>query len=335
MMDPSRMSEFRSNLIKAACIAVVVSASALQLSCGFAFATGGTSGTGYSQGPIEDFGSILVGDVWWDIDDAEITFDDEVGLEELLDFGQVVTVEGTLAADGLSGSATRVSFDDAVEGVISEEPDETVPGVERELEVLGRTVVIDVVKTTFAGGATFEGLDEGHVIEVSGLVDGEVIYATWVELLGDFEPNVSEAELRGVVEGLIENGDGSGEFDIGTVKVRYDGDTELEDFEGMSLMEGQLVEAIGVLTAVDELIANEIELEKEGLGIEDADSVELTGIVSGFVDAETPFTVSGVLVDASDAEIDGLLEEGAEIEVEGPLVGGVLIAEEIEVEGEG
>jgi len=318
---------------------IVACVCALPLSCGFAV-SGGTSGTGYSQGPIDAFGSIWVGDVRWDVSKAEIELDGVLGDEDLLDLGMVVTVEGELDASGLQGVAAWVSFDDSVEGVILDDPEIVEPGVLRRLHVMGFDVLIHATDTVFADGDDlddlpdsflFATLAEDDMIEVSGLVDGETIYATWVDYVGPYVEGESAAELRGLVEGLTDDGE-TGEFTIDGITVRWSASTEFEDFDGMSIVEGMLVEATGVLAAVDELDADEIELETEGLGFEDADEVDITGIVSGFTDVDTLFTVAGVTVDASMATIVGVIANGIEVEVEGPLVGGVLEAEEVEVE---
>ncbi len=340
-MDPSRKSEFRMNAGAAVRVVLVLIASALLVSCGFALATGGTSGTGFSKGPIEEFGSIIVGDVRWNVRDAEIVFDGEVveipddfvedEVDALFDLGQVVTVEGLLDEGGLSGDATRVVFDEAIEGPVIDDPFVVPPGgMERELNVLGYIVVI-TPSTTYTGGAGFDTLEKEDVVEVSGLVDGNVVYATWIDLVGRFEEGVTTAELHGIVTDLSTSG-GGGEFEIGDVKVSYSATTDFDGFEGGGLEEGQRVEVEGVLGDIDELDADRIELEFEGLPFDDAENVEIKGIVSGFVGEGSPFTVSGVQVDASRAVIEGLLEDGAEVEVEGDLVGGVLFADEVEVE---
>jgi hypothetical protein len=310
------------------------------LACGGdPFASGGISGTGVSSGPITAFGSAFVTGVEWELDRATLELDGEPGDERDLRIGMVVRIEGTLSDDGTRGEARRLIFDDSVEGVISDDPVDVDPGVERSFTVLGMTIVIHATDTSYDDGASFDGLSRFDVVEVSGLLDETgAIRATRVELKGVFVSGVSEAELRGTVTNLNKNPDGTGIFDLGPVTVRYTAATEFDDgLSRASLAEGDFVEAEGVLDDLDELLAESIELEDEGLGFDDADKLEIRGFVTGFTSLADPFMVAGVTVDGSDAELSppGFVPaNGDEVEVEGPLVDGVLRAEEIESEEE-
>ncbi len=299
-------------------------------------ANGGMSGTGISMGKITAFGSIYVNDVRWDVGSAAIELDDMAALEADLRVGMVVRVEGTLSADGTSGAATRVVFDDLVEGPIDGAPVDVDPGVTRSFVVFGLTVFIDASQTTFDGGATFAGLAANDIVEVSGFIDenGD-IQASRVERDGAFQPGVSEAEIRGAISMLDT---GAGTFEIGSVEIRYDSLGILTEFDGLTagdLQDGLVVEVEGILTAVDEIDASRIERESSLLGSDDADEVELEGIVAGFTSLGADFTVAGVTVDGSMAQLEPpglMLFNGLRVEVEGRLVAGRLIAEEIESE---
>jgi len=321
-------------------VVVLALASVTLLACGdFIGASGGLSGTGVTRGPITAFGSAFVTGVEWELDEASLELDGLPGDELDLRLGMVVRIEGTISEDGTRGAAQRIVFDDSVEGVISDDPVERVPGVERSFTVLGLTVVIHATETYFDDGASFEGLSRSDVVEVSGLRDADgAIRATRVELKGTFVADVSEAELRGVVSNLTKNPDGSGIFDLGLVTVRYSATTDFDDgLTRAALAEGDFVEAEGVLHDTDELTARKIELEDEGLGVEDADDAEIRGYVSNFTSLDQPFMVSGVPVDGSGATLSPpgfAIGNGVEVEVEGALVAGVLVAREIESEDE-
>ncbi|MBW2230727.1 MAG: hypothetical protein JRG92_03635 [Deltaproteobacteria bacterium] len=318
---------------------------ALSLSCvegGDFAATGGMSGTGISQGSITAFGSIFVNGVEWELGGASIEIDGDTSASETdLSLGMVVRIEGRRSSDGLSGNATTVSFDDSIEGPI-ENIQDGMPGI-REFEILGVPVTIELGFTHFDDGATYEGLADDDVVEVSGFVDESGgIRATRVELKGTFLPGATEAELKGTITNLdLANKS----FSLGPIFVRYvvsdppaEGDTEFEDLADESeLSDGLFVEVKGTLRRSDELDASRIEREDGGLGAEDSDDVELEGIVTR-VRSQIDFDVAGVRVDASSnptLDPPGLvIVEGLQLEVEGSLSGGVLLADEIEREDE-
>ena len=134
-----------------------------------------------ARGPITSFGSIFVNGVEWETDQAEIEMDDRPAFEEALRLGMVVRVEGTLSADGQHGVADRVVFDD-VEGPIDATPLETIDGLEKRFTVLGRSVIVEVGFTTFDGTASYDELERGDMVEVSGLIDPDGhIRATRIE----------------------------------------------------------------------------------------------------------------------------------------------------------
>ncbi|MFP8871609.1 MAG: hypothetical protein VCB43_09420, partial [Myxococcota bacterium] len=84
------------------------------------FAEGGIGGSGISQGPITEFGSIFVNDIEWFLDDAEVEFDggapivdlNDAEVSALFDVGMVVRVEGTIdtSTEPPTGQAERVYF---------------------------------------------------------------------------------------------------------------------------------------------------------------------------------------------------------------------------------
>jgi len=76
---------------------------------------GGIGGTGLtSSGTIDGFGSVFVNGVEFDTTGAEILVDDQRVGEEALGIGMVVLVVGEVNADGATGTASRIVFDEAV-----------------------------------------------------------------------------------------------------------------------------------------------------------------------------------------------------------------------------
>jgi len=326
-----------SGLLRLLCVGL----SCWALACGGAGGgsladTGGVSGTGISQGSISAFGSIFVNGVEWDLGGATIRIDDALVSESDLRLGMVVRVEGDFGDDGLTGSALSVDFDAEIEGPIATDPVPT-PGVptQKTFEVLGRMIQVDQNTTVFDDGASFEGLVRDQVVEVSGFVDDTgTIRATRVELEGEF-PTANEVELRGSVENLVVEPDGSGLFELGPITVRFDSATDFSDVTPQTLANGDSVEVEGTLRVTgDELDAVEIELEGDGFGDDDFEQAELEGIVTDFVSL-ADFRVAGIRTDASNAVLDppgAMIANGSLVEVDGVFESGVLIASEVEIE---
>jgi len=324
-----------------ACFGLVLLSLLALLSCsaggGDVADNGGMSGTGISQGSISAFGSIFVNGVEWDLSGATVEVDGVPSLESDLRVGMVVRVEGDFAAGGLTGTALSVRFDDAVEGPIEGMPIETVPGSRKSFTVLGTNVEVEVTRTLFGGGASYANLAADDVVEVSGFVDElGVIQATRVEAKGVF-PGNSSVELRGVVSNVVTQSDGSGIFDLGPIVVRFLASTSFDGVTRDSLSSGDLVEVRGALrVSGNEVDATEVELEDEGLGVEDSARVELEGFVVSCPQSPD-FCVGAVPVDATSAVFEPasfVPMPGDAVEVEGALVGGTLRADRIESEND-
>jgi hypothetical protein len=340
--SPGLCSESRmANAARRACVLTAVLLGILHLACDSGSSgladTGGMSGTGISQGTVSAFGSIFVNGVEWELAAATIEIDGRAGTESDLRLGMVVRVEGEFGAGGTTGTASRVAFDDSIEGPIAMAPIETIPGVEKTFMVLGQSIVVREGTTIFGDGATFVNLAADDVVEVSGFTDQVgAIQATRVELKGQL-PVDNEVELRGPVSNLMTNPDGTGIFDIGSVVVRYTASSDFSNVTRATLEDGDEVEVEGRLRVTGtEIDADEVELEEAGLGSEDATRVELEGIARTCPES-TDFCVGGVPVDASSAVFepaDFMPMPGDSVEVEGPLVGGVLLAERIESEND-
>ncbi|MCP4038811.1 MAG: hypothetical protein GY733_17855 [bacterium] len=302
-------------------------------------ANGGIGGTGVSEGPITDFGSIFVNNIEWFLDDAEIEFDDEDGSEDDLRIGMVVRVEGDIDKDNRTGRAARVHFDDELEGPIESIAPVGSDGLIKELVVLGQRVWVEDGRTRFddddASVFGFDTIAVDDVVEVSGLLDADgVLRATHVEFEGTIDLGNTEVELQGTISGFS----AGSTFMIGGVTVTFDptgAQTDLSDLPG-GVTNGITVEVDGVITAPNQVFAEEIEAE-DGSDDEDIEEFSISGFISNFVDA-SDFEVSGRAVDASAADFDhgdvSMLEDGVQVEVDGDWVDGVLVAEQVEFEEE-
>jgi hypothetical protein len=295
---------------------------------GGASAGGGIGGSGIiSQGSVSAFGSIVVNGTAFDTSNATIIIEgEEIGVGDIiaqdnLDVGRVVTVYGT---DGINAVADRVTYKDNVEGPVEDIIDNVTS---KEIKILGQRVIVNFI-TEFKG-TMFGTIALGDVVEVSGLFDDTgTIWATFVEKTGGviFE-----------VKGFVENLDTVQEtFKINDLTVDYssiDPADLPEDFA-----DGLLVEVEGPLDPTGvEMVATEINLG-DGLEVEDANEIEVTGFVTDATLAPAEVTIGNQVVqtDADTVFVDGTAADiapGVKLEAGGSLVNGILFADEIEFWG--
>ena len=142
---------------------LAILASLMIFSCssdGDIVAGGGVGGTGISTGSITGFGSIFVNGVEFDTTEATILIDETVSSESDLALGMVVTVKGFFNADGLTGVANLVTFDNTVEGAV-----QSVNLAGGSLTVLNQVVFVDSL-TVFQGVGGLESISPGDLVEL-------------------------------------------------------------------------------------------------------------------------------------------------------------------------
>ncbi|MGB5718627.1 MAG: DUF5666 domain-containing protein [Gammaproteobacteria bacterium] len=303
---------------------------------GGSVAGGGIGGTGITSGSVTGFGSVFVNGIEFETDGASRTVDDETDISDgtdddtVLGIGMVVTITGIVNADGVTGIAESIEYDNEVEGPVAEAPVEDLDGVTKTFDIFNTTVVVDRNATVFVA-TVYDSLTQNDLLEVSGYYDaGGNLLATRIEKQGVLVLGVSEVEIRGTVSGF----DGIDTFLLGGVTVTFEGTTEFEDLPG-TVANGQYVEVEGTLATASSITASRIELEEEGF--DDVDEISLEGIVTDF-NGISDFRVAGQRVNASNATFEpGSLKtsiaDGDQVEVEGSIVNGILKAEEVEQRG--
>jgi hypothetical protein len=303
---------------------------------GGSLAGGGIGGTGVTSGTVSGFGSVFVNGIEFETDGASLDVDDESSTsngfddDTVLGIGMVVTITGTVNADGVTGTADSIVYDDDVEGPVAAIV-EDLDMVTKTFNILNVTVVVNRNTTVFENTA-YGSLAQNDLLEVSGYFGADSkLYATRVENQGVLVLGTSGVELKGTVSGF----DGIDTFMLGTITVTFDGMTEFEDLPGL-VTNGQFVEVEGTLETATSIAASRIELEGEGFG-DDLDEISLEGIVTDFSDIGN-FKVSGQRVNATNATFDPAtlktaIADGARVEVEGSIVNGILRAEEVEQRG--
>ena len=288
--------------------------------------TGGIDGRGTPvavQGSITGFGSVIVNGVQYDTEGAEFEIDGEIGSQDDLAIGDIVVLAGTISDDGVSGTATKVTFDDLVEGPVTAK--DTNLG---RLTVLGQTVEV-TGETSFDDGispASLDGISIDDIVEVSGyrLANG-IIRATRIE--------DKPAGLEFEVTGTAENVSGM-TFTIADLTVDFSGASLDDNFPGVTVEDGQLVEAKGTTFANGELEATRVEYKGNLLGANPGDHVELEGFITSFDSVEN-FEVNGLPVMTTGQTVFegvGTLNVNLKVEVEGEYNdANILVADKVEI----
>ena len=296
----------------------------------------GVGGSGYvSSGSITGFGSVFVNGVEFETDTATtFNVDGVSGTQDDLAIGMIVKVDGNINADGISGTATSISFDDQLQGPVASLG--LVVEGKRSFTVLGTTVIIDSGTTIFDVSDSlpidtvfgFDTILDSNNVEISGFYNSTgVLLATRVELEdATFTAGSSIVEVKGIIKNLTDT-----TFELGTLTI--DASTaNLDDLPG-GLVNDQLVEVKGTFDVANNTIsATRVEAEDESIA--DTHKFELEGLISNYVD-NTNFNIGGVNINASNAVFKPatlVLANDLHIEAEGAIVNGVLVATEIELD---
>jgi hypothetical protein len=303
---------------------------------GSSLAGGGIGGTGVTSGTVSGFGSVFVNGIEFATDGASRDVDDVIDISDgrddntVLGIGMVVTITGTVNADGVTGTAESIVYDDDVEGPVGAiVADQDM--VTKTFAIFRTTVVVDRNTTVFVS-TDYGSLAENDLLEVSGYFGADgVLQATRVEKNGVLVPGVSNVEIKGEVSGF----NGIDTFMLDDISVRFDAATTFEDLPG-TVQNGQFVEVQGTLETVTSIAARRIELEEGGFG-NDVDEISLEGIVTDF-NGSGDFRVAGQRVNAANATFEPAalltsIANNAKVEIEGSIVDGILQAREVEQRG--
>lgn len=329
---------FRSNFMKyfsVLCLAAGVLLAACNSNVA-QLAGGGIGGTGITNGTVTGFGSIFVNGVEFDTAGAVRNIDDVVTISNgtddssVIGSGMVVTIAGTVNPDGVTGTASLISYDEVVSGPVDSTPVADPDGVHKTFGVLGLTISVDRNSTVFVN-TDFQSLQANDVMDVSGYFDNAgTLLATRLEKVGVLGQG-TVVEVRGTVSGF----DGIDTFSIGALGVSFDGTTVFEDLPG-TVGDGQFVEVEGVLQGAASIRASRIEREDSDLGYFTGD-ISIEGVVTAYVDAGN-FMLNGLPVNASNAtfspaSLGGTLANDMQIEVDGTIAAGMILADRIEQRG--
>jgi hypothetical protein len=288
---PMRIHPLFGSLFGRYAMACVAMMAMLLSSCG-ADQVAGIEGSGApvaaapvtTNGRITGFGSIIVDDVEYATTGAQIRIDDQVANETDLRVGHIVTIRGTVSADGRTGTASEVMFTSDVRGDVGQ-----VNASARTFSVLGQTVRVND-ETLFDEGTQIEDLSQlqaGAKVRVSGFKNaaGEVL-ASRVDGLAPAATN-QEAQVSGQVQSLDTN---VRTFRINTLQVDYRSATV-----SGNLVEGSTATVKGTSgtgAAAGTLVATQITVTSGSPAPPAGEKAQIEGLISAF-QSVTDFTVAG------------------------------------------
>jgi len=307
---------------------------ALFTACSGGGDTAGTSTTGTSNtsGVITGFGSVYINGVEYETDNASITIDGSQSTETDLGVGDVCALQGSVNADGVTGTATAVICTDELEGYVLDVSSLT-NGI-GTMNVMGQIVTV-TTDTVFDSDtkSSIADLITNDIVEVHGYPDGTGnIFATRIET----KNTDTDIEVKGLVSSLDIN---VMTFKLGTLLVDYSSAADVAP----NLAEGLYVEVktqttlSGDLTTGFTLNASKVEIEEDGdldIDGDEGEDFEVQGVVSNVTETSFDFNGTTVLFDSleidDDFNLDSLVD-GMIITVEGHIdINGNFVVEEIE-----
>jgi hypothetical protein len=301
-------------------------------------------------GKVTGFGSIYVNGIEFETNSASYDLDDTVGSGDSdISVGMHVVVAGMLNADGVSGTASSVYYEDDVEGPVvalgAYAGDPTNTSL-KAFTVFGVTVVIDNASTVFEaedGSAWgFDTIMDGDVVEVSGDFVGDELFASFAELQDILD---DDYEVEGTISGwdMMNNRFTLNLANGSTLEVQVADGAEIP---GSGIADDLYVEVEGTIPdpvaypGID-LLASKVEIEDEDDFDRDDDEVEKKGPLT-YDEADMVWSINGTVLSFSDSTIykpeslaDAIADfsaHGLYVEVEGRYVEGVLQVHEIEIE---
>ena len=236
-----------------------------------------------ATGTITGFGSVHVNGVRYVTTGATITIDDNPGTESDLRVGQVVRIEGRIEQDGITGTATRVIFDDEVEGPVQSIDLAASPA--RRARPHGARSARRLRSTIASRRAASKASSSATAVEVSGRVATTgVVEATRIER----KPAQASVEVKGTVASLDTN---ARTFALGLLTVSY-ATAQLNGFASGQPANGDRVEVFGTVDGNGVLVATRVEKEGGGAAGNADEQADYEGLITNFVSA-TDFAVAG------------------------------------------
>ena len=269
-----------------------------------------------ATGVITGFGSVYINGVKFETDQAGITANGENDTEDALEVGMVVTINGSVGADGEGAEAASIDYQASAEGPVAE-----VNLAEKTITLLGQVYLVDDL-TEFEN-ITFDSIQIGNWAEVSAIENSDGKYiATRIELSDSSEG----IQLVGAISQLD------------TAAMMFNIDGQVIDYSNATV-EGELLDGVEVEVESESdlvdgvLVATEVEIEEaqdlagQLIGFEG--EIEVFTSITDFVVDDQAITTTTETTFKGGQSSD--LALGVDIAFRGTIVDGVLVATEIRI----
>lgn len=291
---------------------------------------GGTVAQASSSGPVTGFGSVIVNGVRYE--DATAVVSDDRGRvvdRSTLRLGMRVDIDGTIADDRLSGTASAIRVASEAQGPVGAVSGST-------FTVLGLQVTVDA-DTQYADVAGVGALRTGDVVEVHGLRAGAGLLATRVELKARAGSVFADLKLRGTVSNLQGGAGGTRTFSLGGgLTVSLPASVAVTS-AGAVLADGVTATVFATTAPVGNvLVATGLRVEPARQFAGALPFAQLEGLVTDWVPASSTFRLNGIPVNVANASFDGnrqpsQIVNGLRAEARGPVVNGALVATRVKL----
>lgn len=293
-----------------------------------------------TSGVITGFGSVFINGVEYETDTAAFNIDDIAGAESQLKVGMYITLQGSVNADGSTGTAASIQFDHDVDGMVQANN----IAVDGTLNIMGQIVTVDANTRFESHVATIlspADIGINNIVEVSGYSAGNGnIYATRIEVKSEAAIAGEEVEMKGIVSNLS-----ASTFTIGAMTVDFTS-AQMDGFSDIALADGMYVKvkSIDGLNQNGALVASKVKLkDAEGKHEKRAENeeMEVEGVITAIPDNTGTFEVNGQkAILAADVEIEGGqladLLSNTKVAIEGKYdANGNFIIEQIKLHEEG
>lgn len=294
----------------------------------------GVGGSGYvASGSISGFGSVYVNGIKFETDSAEFEVEDMQASQSSLSLGMVVNISGTINPDGMSGTATKVSYGGQLQGpvepvkgesTIIENTDKTT----KTFSVLATKVIVDKLETVFDGDAfSYDVIRLNNLVEISGHYDHNgVLRATYIKRESAVFNNDDKVEVTGVIKQLSGT-----DFKANNIMIDA-ASANIHGFEN-GLENGVNVEVKGIYDSFSQtIIAKQVKAKK--ISYVDNKKLSIEGYITRYV-SESDFDINGITVNADNAVFKPQtlqLALGAKLEAEGRFNNAVFVASKIETQ---
>ncbi|MGA8515424.1 MAG: DUF5666 domain-containing protein [Burkholderiaceae bacterium] len=290
----------------------------------------GTGGTGITaMGPVAGFGSVIVNGIRFEDSAAKVLIDGQeqsAGDTSQLRLGVVANVVGrksnasvtTSAVIRAQGTADRIEVWSIAQGTVTNKASSTT------FSVAGMNMVVDA-GTVFEGAMSTSSLNTSTIVKVWGLpitADFSQWSVTRLEVLDKASSTISTGKV--VLRGSLPTLNGLALAVSGT-----------------TLADGQLVRAVGNLTAGTLTVSKITALDNNGSTTPATGYAEIEGIVTSIVSSNTAtpakvtrMTLGATTVDTTEALIlpaGASLASGKRVEVRGNWSNGILLATQVSV----